>query len=146
MTIFVGCIPSCHPRDKIEEKGGQRNEGRDAWATMFVVSSNRASLEWTLARFAFAEKTNCESGRGTVKRFSGEEGGPLEGDNWLVIGSIEGFQMRRRSFPIVGDTKFLRLLPSMRTCSRISCWKFFFFRNTDNFYSAQLFIQSEVFR
>lgn len=33
---------------------------------MFVVSSNRASLEWTLARFAFAVKTNCESGRGTV--------------------------------------------------------------------------------
>lgn len=94
---------------------------------MFVVSSNRALLEWTLARFAFAEKTNCESGRGTVESFSGEEGGPLEGDNWLVIGSIEGFQMRRRSFPIVGDTKFLRLLPSMRTCPRISCWKFFFF-------------------
>lgn len=75
--------------------------------------------------------------------FSGEEGGPLEGDNWLVIGSIQAFQMRRRSFPIVGDTVFRLSRNSSvsscsRTCSRVGIF-FFFFRDIDNFYFVQLF-------
>lgn len=101
---------------------------------MFVVSSNRASLEWTLARFAFAVKTNCESGRGTVVFLWRGGRSPRRGQlarDWVHsrFSNAQAILSDRGRHCLRTVTKFLRLLLRLRELvSRVGN---FFFRDTD---------------
>lgn len=110
---------------------------------MFVVSSNRASLEWTLARFAFAVKTNCESGRGTVVFLWWGGRSPRRGQlprDWVHSGfsNAQAILSDRGRHCLLTVTKFLRLLLVRELVSRVGNFSLFF-RDIDNFYSVQLF-------
>lgn len=116
------------PRQNSGEKRTKRGH-REKRATMFVVSSNRASLEWTLARFAFAVKTNCESGRGTVVFLWRGGRSPRRGQlarDWVHSGfsNAQAILSDRGRHRLQTVTKFLRLLLFENLFSR---WDFFFF-------------------
>lgn len=102
-------ITLCHQCDDLApgytpcmSKWRKREKTRDTWkqTTMFVVSSNRALLEWISPGLPSLRKQTVNLVRVSLSLDWGR--GPLDpkGDNRLVIGSIEGFQMHKRSLSL----------------------------------------------
>lgn len=92
-----------------------------------VALSNRAQLEWVSPGLSSLRKQTVNLA--CVFLFLSDRGrGPLDpkGDNGLVIGSIEGFQMRRRSLSLFRswETTFtpcheIPSFPGLGTISRV---------------------------